>query len=356
MSSSSASAAVSAPTVADLQAQVLELNRLGNIEVAKNAATQAALDAVNHKLANRISKPKIPSPRTFDGKIGTGVVIWLDEIAQEFPYYLDFFDTDEKKVAYALRYSIPTVRAQFENNARDEAAKGTPIDTWVKFVTHMTAQYQPFEAAMSARSRLLETTQTASAQAYASLFLQLMTYIDDMSAADQVHQFCRGLKSAIRIEVMKSKPKTLSEAINSAVGFEVYIRQVGGSNTSSSSLSYRPHQARSSYAGGASSSTAMDLNNIELESEPSAYLDAAPSRESHLLAVIRQQQENQSRLQQQLNALSNRSQDRRSNSGNKIPDISREVYQRCRAEGVCIRCKETGHIAKDCKKPIRLNW
>ncbi len=156
---------------------------------------------------------------------------------------------------------------------------------------------------------------------------------------------------------MKSKPKTLTEAIEKAVGIEAYSRGIV-QPASSNSSSYRPYQQRSSY----SASAPMDVNNVESRSE-SDYLDAAPSRESHLLAVIQQQQTN---FQQQLNALYKRRHDGRSSSSssasssstgtNKIPGVTREVYQRCRDEGLCLKCKEKGHNASACTKPLRLNF
>ena len=370
------------PTVAELQQQLAQaaaaiddLNRRGAIEQQANLAAQAALAVqqqanlaaqaalaiAQEKLAaRRVAQPKIPLPRIFDGKTGTGIVTWIDEIERQFPHFEEYFATDAIKITQALNFVIATVRTEFKQTATTAEEAGAPIDTWDKFVAVMTKRYQPVESAYTARSQLDTATQSGSAQAYVSHFLSLMTYINDMSASDQVQQFCRGLKQAIRVEVMKTKPKTLTDTINSAVGFEVYTRQVGApasSNSSSSSL-YRPHQQRSSYH--AASSSAMDLNNVESQSEASPYLDVSPSRESHLLAVIQQQQENQAQMQQQLNALLTRGQDRRSNSssssGDKIPGITREVYQRCRAEGVCLKCKEKGHNASACTKPLRLNW
>lgn len=101
----------------------------------------------------------------------------------------------------------------------------------------------------------------------------------------------------------------------------------------------------------------MDVNNVEADS--SAYLDASPSRESHLLAVIQQQHENQASMQQQLNALFKKNQDARSSqsSSSKVPDISRADYQRCRDEGRCLKCKEKGHNAAACTKAFKSsNW
>jgi hypothetical protein len=44
-------------------------------------------------------------------------------------------------------------------------------------------------------------------------------------------------------------------------------------------------------------------------------------------------------------------------TGNKVPGISKEEYERCRKEGLCLKCKQSGHLARDCTKAVqRLKW
>jgi hypothetical protein len=373
LGSSSSSASV-APTIADLQAQMAQvlaanedLNRRGVAVQQALEASQAALIASQAKLLARTPpqppQPKIPAPRIFDGKIGQGVVTWIEEVEKQFPHYGAYFADEAKKIEHALNFVNHEVGNWFNLAAIVAVADGKDIDTWVKFVAALLARFRPVEAALSGRANLDAATQSSTVQAYAAHFLSIMTYIPDMNPADQIYRFSTGLKPSIRLEVMKMKPKTLSEAIELAVGVDVYTRTFSQpASSSSSSSSYRPHQQRSSYAASSSSASPMDLNNLESQSESSLYLDSSPSRESHLLAVVQQQQSNQAQMQQQLNALIARGQDRRPNpsaqSGNntKIPGITREIYQRCRAEGLCLQCKEKGHNASACTKPLRLNW
>lgn len=368
MQGSSSSQAVAAPTIADLQQHIAQLTAANSDLNSRGAAVQQALEASQvaliasqgKLLARTPPQPKIPSPRIFDGKIGQGVVTWIEEVEKQFPHYGAYFADETKKIEHALNFVNHEVGNWFKPAAIVAAANGNDIDTWDKFVTALLARFRPIEAALSGRANLDAATQSSTVQAYAAHFLSVMTYIPDMNPADQIYRFNTGLKQPIRLEVMKMKPKTLSEAIELAVGMDVYTRTFSQpASSSSSSSSYRPHQQRSSYAASSSASP-MDLNNLESESSP--YLDSSSSRESHLLAVVQQQQSNQAQMQQQLNALIARGQDRRPNqsaqSGNnrKIPGITREIYDRCRAAGVCLQCKETGHIASACTKPLRLNW
>jgi hypothetical protein len=370
MQGASSSQAGATPTIADLQQHIAQLTAANSDLNSRGAAVQQALEASQvaliasqgKLLARTPPQPKIPSPRIFDGKIGQGVVTWIEEVEKQFPHYGAYFADEAKKIEHALNFVNHDVGNWFNLAAIVAAADGKDIDTWVKFVAALLARFRPVEAAISGRANLDAATQSGTVQAYAAHFLSVMTYIPDMNPADQIYRFSTGLKPSIRLEVMKMKPKTLSEAIELAVGIDVYTRTFSQpASSSSSSSSYRPHQQRSSYAASSSASP-MDLNNLESQSESSLYLDSSSSRESHLLAVIQQQQSNQAQMQQQLNALMARGQDRRPNqsaqsgNNNKIPGITREIYQRCRAEGVCLQCKEKGHNASACTKPLRLNW
>ncbi len=365
------SSSAAAPSLADLQQHISQLTA-ANLDLnTRGAAVQKALEESNAKLAAvRAPRPKIPTPRVFDGKIGTAVDTWIDEVEKQFPHFVDYFVDDAHKIDHALNYVNHDVGNWYKPTAVIASASGAAIDTWDKFVSTMRHRYQPIESSLSARASLDRAIQSGTVQAYSTHVQSLMTYITDMSVADQIYQYCRGLKPTIHLEVMKAKPKSLTDAIEKAVGIEAYSRSIV-QPSSSGSAPFRSFQQRSSYPTS-SSTTPMDLNNVELSSEYSTNLDSAPSRESssHLLAIIQQQQENQSRMQQQLNALFNKSQDRRSRNSassssssspsstpsSKVPGVPYEVYQKCRAEDRCFKCKEQGHIAKECSKPLRLNW
>jgi Ty3 transposon capsid-like protein len=324
MQGATSSQAAAAPTLAELQQHIAQLtadnsdlNRRGVAVQQALEASQVALIASQGKLLARTPpQPKIPSPRIFDGKMGQGVVTWIEEVEKQFPHYGAYFADEAKKIEHALNFVNHDVGNWFNLAAIVAAADGKDIDTWVKFVAALFSRFRPVEAAISGRANLDAATQSGTVQAYAAHFLSVMTYIPDMNPADQIYRFSTGLKPAIRLEVMKMKPKTLSEAIELAVGIDVYTRTFSQpASSSSSSSSYRPHQQQSSFAPSSSSTSPMDLNNLESQSDPesSLYLDSPSSHESLLLAVVQQQQSDQAQMQQQLNALIARDQDRRPN-------------------------------------------
>jgi hypothetical protein len=43
--------------------------------------------------------------------------------------------------------------------------------------------------------------------------------------------------------------------------------------------------------------------------------------------------------------------------GAKVPGVTKEEFERCRKEGLCLKCKEPGHLARDCNKSVQhLKW
>lgn len=367
--------AAMAARIAELEANNIQLNALGVQVQGQLRASQEQLVIARER--DHAPRPKIPAPRTFGGETGVSVDEWIDDMSKQFVHYSQYFRTDTLKIDHALMYVHTKVTNWYQSSSVDRLAAGRVIRTWVEFVAALRERYQPVSSSMAARSKLDRMVQTGNVQSYAQYFYSNMTYITDMSSADQVHQFTRGLKPAIKFEVVKLKVRTLTDAVQAAIAAEAYMPNGSGAASSSSlSFQYRPHRG-----GGASSSMSapMDVNSIaeydhssEYDNEYSDQLPSS-SRESQLGALVSQLQA-QLQVQQQVNAMFG-GKDRNHKSGNnkggasssstsssfgtRVANVSREDYDRCRRERVCLNCKEPGHIAggsTPCAKPYRLNW
>ena len=53
---------------------------------------------------------------------------------------------------------------------------------------------------------------------------------------------------------------------------------------------------------------------------------------------------------------SNSSGNRGGKNDQRVPNVSKEDFARCRQENRCLKCKEIGHVAKECSKPVRSNF
>jgi len=325
-------------------------------QIAAAAAAAAPAAPVAQVISHRA---KIPSPTPFSGKIGTSIVDFLEQVENQFTYYAAEFPINNP--ANMIQFALSWVSAEVLRWYRLLVAS-TPINSWAEFKAVMRLQYQPIDSSHKARVNLDSAKQGGGVQAYTEYVQKQMSFISNMSDEEQVHDYIRGLKENIALEVAKGDPKTLIECIAIAVRTEAYsVKSRYHAPQSSSGGAYRPQQQRG---------TPMDINNVNVNDEFSDSMNSSPSarssRESHLLAVIQQQQENQVHMQQQLNALFNKSQDQRSNNSSssstsapassKVPGLSLEMFNKCREEDRCFKCKETGHIARGCSKPIRLKW
>lgn len=82
-------------------------------------------------------------------------------------------------------------------------------------------------------------------------------------------------------------------------------------------------------------------------------------REQQLLSMVQQLQAQQYALAAAFQKRSGGSDRKGAASGSsaKVPGVSKEEFERCRKEGLCLKCKEPGHLARDCSKPVRhLKW
>ena len=65
------------------------------------------------------------------------------------------------------------------------------------------------------------------------------------------------------------------------------------------------------------------------------------------------------RVQDSVNAMFKSSSSNRGGgggSGSRVPNVSKEDYERCRREGRCLNCKQKDHVARDCKNSHSLKW
>jgi hypothetical protein len=98
---------------------------------------------------------KLNQPKPFDGKRGD-----LDEFIQDIQLYLtindDVYDSDKKKIAYALSFmsegDAKSWKGQFLRNATTPA--GIDLGIWKQFLIDLKAAFQPYDASGDALEEL----------------------------------------------------------------------------------------------------------------------------------------------------------------------------------------------------------
>lgn len=203
-----------------LQAQQKEIKALRE-EAAK--ATKTALP----------SKVKPVQPEVFRGERSSATVeAWLHTVDK----YGELTDLgDEQRVLFAstlLRDAAATWWRHLETTINEDNGTNEVPKTWVDFKEDFRREFKPSNATQLARKRLQQLEQTGSIREYIVAFRDIKLDLPDMDDDDSIHHFVRGLKYDARLQVLLSRPKSLTAAYNAAEDFEAAYECAKGINDS----------------------------------------------------------------------------------------------------------------------------
>jgi len=283
--------------------------------------------------------PRFAAPTSFDGRSGT-LDAWKADMLRQFEWYTTHADVDRLRVAVA----------HLQGPAGDWwASLPAPRPaTWVAFLAALESRFQPVNSAEIARTKLYALTQgKQTINEYVDHFRRLLARIPDMGAPDQLHQFRRGLRPAIvmQLDVQMPPITTLSDAINLAVRVGSRFDMAASSSSSGSSSS-----------GG--SGAPMELDNIEgLESDTNATNNAdAPVTQSQFKLLLAAMQDNRrggrgaGAGSSSSGGSNNRHHGGRPYGLPRMPHLSEEQVKEYMAAGKCFGCGAKDHTSRDCPK------
>jgi hypothetical protein len=307
-------------------------------------------------------KPNKPS--IFDGSNSRNTDIWLFEVDM-------FFNASGVNDPQCVPIVVTFLRDvalqwwQAESNKHPTSGDNAqPPMTWESFKRAFRTRFMPIEASRTARTMLQNIRQIRSVTDYCARFQKQMALINDMAAADQVEYFVRGLQPNVQKEVVLRCPPTLDEAMLIATRYDsLTVLRGGFNNRNGQQSNNRSFQNYSSYGN----------NN---RSNSSAFNKANPSTSVPMELGNMQtnngdnnEDGNNSQQYASNNSIDGNSSQRSTNASTaefnyiqakqangRVPGISRDEFQRCRLAGLCLRCKQQGHIARNCtNKPTYSN-
>lgn len=285
-------------------------------------------------------KPNKPS--TFDGTNQRNTSIWLFEVEL---YFKATGTTDPRCVPIVVTFLKGVALTWWESDVRQrEHTQSPPVTMWEDFKTVFRHRFLPIEASKTARAVLQTIRQYRSVAGYVAEFMKQLALIPDMAVADQIDNFTRGLKPAVQKEVVLKSPSTLDEAMNFATRCDLLLARIprtGQSNYRSPHYSapfYANHnRGSSSYSSSnAGGSQPMELGKMEEDADDSYELDDGKANDNPPDDV------NDFNYMQSNYPIPN--------NKNRVPNITKEEFARCRRLGLCLRCKQPGHIAKNCPR------
>jgi hypothetical protein len=177
---------------------------------------------------------------------------------------------------------------------------------WIELITALQAQFEPLPPSFVARSELRALRQTGTLNDYINRFRHLNSSIPDMAEADRVDNFIRGLKPALQAKVNMSLPHNLTTAYTVAVRQEAAYQAM---------VPNRPRVAQQ--------------NNRP----------RTPPDVGHLAAVEDESDDEKGNSSLSLAAMQAPS-----------PKLTNELRAELLKSGKCFRCRQAGHISKNCPK------
>ncbi len=285
----------------------------------------------NSGLAASFSSALKPAkPSTFTGDRKRNAQAWLWEMET---YFEAVGLTDPRRVLLAA------------SQLRDDAviwwksiSSSTPIRTWCEFKSAFLAQYQPVEGAETARMALDTLKQREQVSTYCNQFLAHRNHIPDMTVAEELFLFKKGLQEHIKTEVRMRQPKTLQQAMTVAMQADIETRgqrkQAWQPRSNGfGAWSRYPQQRMNAYpAQAAQQAVPMELGQVQAAESMSGEVPMEADEWEYDLAAVQQQQ-------------SLRGAWRPVTGG-----LSRSEYERCREARVCFQCKQPGHIQRNCTR------
>jgi hypothetical protein len=270
-------------------------------------------DQIN-SIRNQLQPPvrvKPAKPRGYSADRGSDPDVWLFQFEQ----YAELMGlADSQKVQLAATYLEGPVAVWWRSVATQLQNQVPPnnVLTWGAFKQQLVGQFKPIDSTKMARDQLANLKQMGSVQRYNTEFNRLVLEAGNVGPVEALDRYTRGLKPEIRMEVELANITSVQQA-------QVKAQRVDSITWQSHSGGrpfYPPALTNSSYAP-------MDISTIQSIGTPKQ--DTGIDNVNTMVTRI-----NRPRSQQY------------------APPMTREEFQRCRKNGLCLKCKKPGHTARFC--------
>jgi hypothetical protein len=164
---------------------------------------------------------KLPKPDLYSGKHPTGLTSWLISIQSYLEASGVALNTPEAvrcAASYLKEGALQWYHLQYQTQGNS-----IPYPTFAAFKHALQSYIQPVDPAHSARNTMDDFRQISSAYHYVTSFNSLLLNLPDMSEADRVHNFIKGLKPQVKLQVSMQAPATLANAQELAIKVDAAV-------------------------------------------------------------------------------------------------------------------------------------
>ena len=317
-----------------------------------------------------------PAP-TFHGAMPDdelAVNTWLDALESWFALAHVDIDADAERIEVAVAaLRGPVQKWWASTRAADAAAVAaggtTTIDKWTNIVALFRKSYLPQDPARWAIQQLtvLTSGNNTDVQAYTNRFLQLDLMITGpRNELERLMTYEQGLPESYRVRSAEKQHATLAAAIASSLALwnakgvaraqsqshsgprhggtaRLHHTHVDESDEDTGTGATSPSQGHASASAASSSSSAV----TKLEQKLDAFISAMQMQFGKSNTRSGGAGRGRGRERQQEGV----SRPARS----KTPGVSDELAKQRLQAGVCIKCAQPGHYARDCKNEVKTN-
>jgi hypothetical protein len=349
-----------------LLVQLLQQQHLQAVLTNANSELAAAEALAQQRRASAGPPPTFNGTRTNDE---LAVNTWLDAMESWFALAHVDIDADGERIEIAVASLRGSAQqwwaATRAADAATVAAGGTTaIDKWANVVTSLRKHYLPQDPARWAIQQLgvLTNGHNADVQAYTNRFLQLdLMIVGPRNELERLMTYEQGLPEGYRVKSAEKQHTTLAAAIASSLA-----------------LWNAKSVARAQSHGSSRQGGVAKINNSEIDDSGNEELSAKSSRVQNSAGAASSSSVVE-KLEQKLDAFISAMQmqygksDRRGEGSrrgrrherqhegaprparSKTPGVSDELARQRLQAGVCIKCAEPGHYARDCRNEGKSN-
>lgn len=246
--------------------QQLQQQHIAEAAAQQQAVTRAELQHLQEQLDRALHQNrqqamhnsfKPPSLSTLTGKKGDDIDSWLFS-AEEYFDFLHIQD-DERRVTIAGMSLQKAAKTWYHSVRGPSVPPERRLTTWHAFKAGLKSQFGPTDPVKFYRDKLADARQSGPVRDYNTDYRQICTGIPDLSEAEKLDRYVRGLKKAIRSRVEIERPQTFEEAAALAERLDSVMDTGSWSNRPFNRRDHGNHTSNRPSDGP----TPMDLNAVE---------------------------------------------------------------------------------------------
>jgi len=292
---------------------------------------------------------RLMQPSAFHGTTSSNANQWLMEVERYFTA-VDL-RADDKRIVYASTFLKDAASSWYFTVSPEWSL--SPL--WSTFKARFLSRFQPIAAAKVARAQLRLLKQKYRVAGYSQEFLRLIQLIPDMHLTDQLESYLIGLHQDLAIEVEKKEPQTLLEAMEFAQRIEL---MTSGRRQAYGRLQGMHHFSRSS----TSHNDPMEISAIHQVDDAQDFFYGTehlpPPADTSIADTVEQVLKLNGMFQRGGGGGGFKRGGMRGNNGPRrggsnpstqyIDGLGKEEYDKLSREGKCFKCKNAGHLARNC--------